>query len=175
MLFRSIALGLNTTEFTAGIEKSERELKRLERNAQQSFKRAEKASQELSATMGKLSLAVGVASLGIGKILQKSDEIADMASAFDSSIGSIIGMGKALELSGGKAEDTSKLLSKLSQSAQGAKDGSDKLRIAFAEIGISAKEVQNLHPDELFNRVAEQLAKISDPVERNAKIGRAHV
>ena len=164
-----IALGLNTTEFTAGIEKSERELKRLERNAQQSFKRAEKASQELSATMGKLSLAVGVASLGIGKILQKSDEIADMASAFDSSIGSIIGMGKALELSGGKAEDTSKLLSKLSQSAQGAKDGSDKLRIAFAEIGISAKEVQNLHPDELFNRVAEQLAKISDPVERNAK------
>jgi lambda family phage tail tape measure protein len=164
-----VALGLNTAEFTAGIEKSERELKRFERNAQQSLKRAERASQELTATMGKLSLAVGVASIGIGKILQKSDEIADMASAFDASIGSIVGMGKALELSGGKAEDTSKLLSKLTQSAQGAKEGSDKLRIAFREIGVSAQEVENLNPDELFNRVAEQLAKISDPVERNAK------
>lgn len=164
-----VALGLNTTEFTAGIEKSERELKRFERNSQQSLKRANQASQELGATMGKLSLAVGVASLGIGKILQKSDEIADMASAFDASIGSIVGMGKAIELSGGKVDDTSKLLSKLTQSAEGAREGSDKLRIAFAEIGISAKEVQNLHPDELFNRVAEQLAKIEDPVERNAK------
>ncbi len=164
-----VALGLNTAEFTAGIEKSERELKRFERNAQQSLRRADKASQELSATMGKLALAVGVASLGIGKILQKSDEIADMASAFDASIGSIVGMGKALELAGGKSEDTSKLLSKLTQSAEGAREGSDKLRIAFAEIGVSAKEVQNLHPDELFNRVAEQLAKITDPVERNAK------
>ena len=164
-----VALGLNTTEFTAGIEKSERELKRFERNSQQSLKRANQASQELTATMGKLTLAVGVASLGIGKILQKSDEIADMASAFDASIGSIVGMGKALELSGGKVDDTSKLLSKLAQSADGAREGSDKLRIAFAEIGISAKEVQNLHPDELFNRVAEQLAKIEDPVQRNAK------
>jgi lambda family phage tail tape measure protein len=164
-----VALGLNTAEFSSGIEKSERELKRFERNAQQSLKRAERANQELTATMGKLSLAVGIVSLGIGKILQKSDEIADMASAFDSSIGSIIGMGKALELSGGKAEDVSKLLSKLTQSAEGAREGGDKLRIAFKEIGISAKEVQNLNPDELFNRVAEQLAKISDPVERNAK------
>lgn len=164
-----VALGLNTAEFTAGIEKSERELKRFEANTKKSLKQAERASDELSATMGKLSLAVGVASLGIGKILQKSDEIADMANAFDASIGSIVGMGKALELAGGKSEDTSKLLSKLTQSAEGAREGSDKLRIAFKEIGISAQEVQNLNPDELFNRVAEQLAKISDPVERNAK------
>lgn len=164
-----VALGLNTAEFTAGIEKSERELKRFEANTKKSLKQAERASQELTATMGKLSLAVGVASLGIGKILQKSDEIADMASAFDASIGSIVGMGKALELAGGKSEDTSKLLSKLTQSAEGAREGSDKLRIAFKEIGVSAQEVQNLNPDELFNRVAEQLAKISDPVERNAK------
>lgn len=164
-----VALGLNTTEFTAGIEKSERELKRLERNAQQSLKRAEKASQEFSASMGKVALGIGAVGLALGKVMQKADEYADTASAFDSSIGGIIGMGKALELSGGKAEDTTKLLSKLSQSANEAREGSDKLRIAFKEIGISAKEVQNLNPDELFNRVAEQLAKISDPVERNAK------
>lgn len=164
-----VALGLNTTEFTAGIEKSERELKRLERNAQQSLKRAEKASQEFSASMGKVALGIGAVGLALGKVMQKADEFADTASAFDSSIGGIIGMGKALELSGGKAEDTTKLLSKLSQSANEAREGSDKLRIAFREIGISAQEVKNLNPDELFNRVAEQLAKISDPVERNAK------
>ena len=164
-----VKLGLNTAEFTAGIEKTERELKRLERNAQQSMKRAENASKEFGATMGKVALGVGAVGFALTEVLKKADEYADTASAFDSSIGSIIGMGKALELSGGKAEDTTKLLSKLSQSANEARDGSDKLRIAFREIGISAKEVQNLNPDELFNRVAEQLGKIADPVERNAK------
>jgi lambda family phage tail tape measure protein len=164
-----VKLGLNTAEFTAGIEKTERELKRLERNAQQSMKRAENASKEFGATMGKVAIGVGAVGFALTEVLKKADEYADTASAFDSSIGSIIGMGKALELSGGKAEDTTKLLSKLSQSANEAREGSDKLRIAFREIGISAKEVQNLNPDELFNRVAEQLAKIADPVERNAK------
>lgn len=164
-----VVLGLNTTEFTAGLDKTDRELKRFEANARKSLKRAEQASAELSATMGKLAVGAGVAALGIGKILQKSDEIADMASAFDASIGGIIGMGKALDLAGGKAEVTSNLLSKLSQNAQAAKEGNDKLRISFKELGISAGEVQNLAPDELFNRVAQELAKVTDPVERNAK------
>lgn len=165
----SVVLGINTTEFTSGLQKSERELRQFDRNAQQALKRANKASEEFSSTMGKVALGVASVGFAIGKVMQKADEFADTASAFDSSIGGIIGMGKALELSGGKAEDTTKLLSKLSQSANEAREGSDKLRIAFKEIGISAQEVQNLNPDELFNRVAEQLAKISDPVERNAK------
>lgn len=164
-----VVLGLNTTEFTAGLDKTDRELKRFEANARKSLKRAEQASAELSATIGKVAIGAGAAALGIGKILQKSDDISDMAAAFDASITGIIGMGKALDLSGGKAEVTSNLLSKLSQNAQEAKEGSDKLRNSFKELGVSAGEVQNLAPDELFNRVAQELAKITDPVERNAK------
>lgn len=164
-----VILGINTAEFKAGLDDATKNTKLFEANARKSLKNAEKASAELGATMGKLSLAVGIASLAIGKILQRSDEIADMASAFDASIGSIVGMSKALDMSGGKAENVATLLTKLTVSADGAREGSDKLRKAFQQIGVSASEVQNLNPDELFERVAEQLAKIEDPVERNAK------
>ncbi len=164
-----VALGLNTAEFTAGIEKSEKELKRFERNAQQSLRRAEKASEELSATLGKIGLAVGVASLAMGRMMQKADEIADMASAFDASISSIVGMGRALDLSGSKAQNLTNILSKLSLNAEQAKEGNDKLRLAFNQLGISAGEVENLKPDELFERVAKELAKVENVTERNAK------
>lgn len=163
-----VRLGLNSAEFKAGLDDATKNTRQFEANQKKAMKNAQQASAELGATMGKLAIGVGIASAALAKIFQKSDEIADMADAFDASIGSIVGMGKALEMSGGKAENLGNILTKLSQNAQAAKDGSDDLRKSFADIGVSASEVQNLHPDELFERVAQQLAKIEDPTKRAA-------
>jgi lambda family phage tail tape measure protein len=78
-------------------------------------------------------------------------------------------MGKALEMSGGKAENLGTMLSKLAVNTQEARDGSDKLREAFKQVGITAAEVQNLNPEQLMERVAQQLSMIEDPITRNAK------
>ena len=164
-----VKLSLNSAEFKAGLDDATKNLQKYEANQRKSLKNAQAATAELGTTIGKVTAGLAVFGYAFMKVLQKSDEIADMAAAFDASIGSIVGMGKAMDMSGGKAENLGNLLSKLSTNAQNAKEGNDKLRDSFKAVGITAGEVENLNPDELFERVAQQLAKIEDPVKRNAK------
>jgi hypothetical protein len=164
-----VKLSLNSAEFKAGLDDATKNLQKFEANQKKSFKNAQAASAELGSTLAKVTAGVAAFGFAFMKVLQKSDEIADMAAAFDSSIGSIVGMGKAMDLAGGKAENLGNLLSKLSANADNAREGNDKLRDSFRAVGVTAGEVENLNPDQLFERVAQQLAKIEDPVTRNAK------
>lgn len=164
-----VKLSLNSAEFKAGLDDATKNLQKFEANQKKSLKNAQAAASELGATMTKVGAGIAVFGYAFMKVLEKSDQIADMASAFDSSIGSIVGMGKAMDMSGGKAENLGNLLAKLSSNADNAREGNDKLRDSFKSVGVTAGEVENLNPDQLFERVAQQLAKIEDPVKRNAK------
>lgn len=162
-------LSLNSAEFKAGLDDATKNLAKFEANTKKSLKNAQSAKAEMLSTVGRVAGTAAAIMAALGAIANKSDSISDMADAFDASIGSIVGMGKALEMSGGKADNLQNMLSKLSVNAQNAKEGSDQLRDSFKSVGIAAGEVQNLNPDELFQRVAEQLAKIPSATERNAK------
>lgn len=164
-----VKLSLNSAEFKAGLDDATKNLQKFEANQKKSLKNAQQASAELGATLTKVGAGLAVFGYSFMKVLEKSDQIADMANAFDATIGSIVGMGKAMDMAGGKAENLGNLLSKLSSNAENARDGNDKLRDSFRAVGITAGEVENLNPDQLFERVAQQLAKIEDPVKRNAK------
>lgn len=164
-----VKLALDSSEFKAGLEDATKNTKQFEANQKKAFKNAQNAASEFGATMGKVGLGVGVFLAGILKIAEKADAISDMADAFDTSIGAIVGMGKALEMSGGKAENLGTMLTKLAVNTQEARDGSDKLRDAFKQVGLTAAEVQKLNPEQLMQRVAEQLGAIEDPILRNAK------
>lgn len=164
-----VKLSLNSAEFKAGLDDATKNLQKFEANQKKSLKNAQAASSELGATLGRVTAGLAVFGFGLMKVLEKSDGIADMAAAFDSSIGSIVGMGKAMDMAGGKSENLGNLLAKLSSNADNAREGNDKLRDSFKAVGVTAGEVDNLNPDQLFERVAQQLAKIEDPVKRNAK------
>lgn len=164
-----VKLALDSAEFKAGLDDATKNTKLFEANQKKALNNAKQATSEWGATLGKVSAGLAVVAAAVMAVAHKSDEISDMADAFDASIGSIIGMGKALEMSGGKADNLQNMLSKLSVNAQNAKEGSDQLRASFASVGVAAGEVQNLNPDELFARVAEQLAQIPSATERNAK------
>ena len=164
-----VKLALDSAEFKAGLDDATKNTKLFEANQKKALKNAQQASSELVGTLGRVAAGLAVVGAAIMSVAKKSDDIADMADAFDASIGSIVGMGKALEMSGGKADNLQNMLAKLSTNAQNAKEGSDQLRASFASIGVAAGEVQNLNPDELFARVAEQLAMIPSATERNAK------
>jgi lambda family phage tail tape measure protein len=164
-----VKLALDSSEFKAGLEDATKNTKQFEANQKRAFKNAQQAASEFGATMGKVGLGVGIAMAGLYKIFEKADAISDMADAFDTSIGAIVGMGKALEMSGGKAENLGTMLAKLAVNTQEARDGSDKLRDAFKQVGLTAAEVQKLNPEQLMQRVAEQLGAIEDPILRNAK------
>lgn len=164
-----VKLSLNSAEFKAGLDDATKNLQKFEANQKKSLKNAQQAASELGATMTKVGAGLAVFSYAFMKVLEKSDQIADMANAFDATIGSIVGMSKAMDMAGGKSENLGNLLAKLSSNAENAREGNDKLRDSFKSVGITAGEVENLNPDQLFERVAQQLAKIEDPVKRNAK------
>ena len=164
-----VKLALDSSEFKAGLEDATKNTKQFEANQKKAFKNAQNAASEFGATVSKVGLGVGLAMAGLYKIFEKADAISDMASAFDTSIGAIVGMGKALEMSGGKAENLGVMLTKLAVNTQEARDGSDKLRDAFKQVGLTAAEIQKLNPEQLMQRVAEQLGTIEDPILRNAK------
>lgn len=164
-----VKLSLNSAEFKAGLDDATKNLLKFEQNQKKSLNNAKRASAELASTMGTVAVGAGLLSAALLGVFKKADEISDMADAFDASIGSIIGMGKALDLAGGKSENLGNSLAKLSSNIENAREGNDKLRDSFKSIGISTKELANLNPDEMFNRVAEQLSKIEDPAKRSAK------
>lgn len=164
-----VKLALDSAEFKAGLDDATKNTKLFEANQKKALKNAQQASADLVGTLARVAAGLAVVGAAIMSVAKKSDEISDMADAFDASIGSIVGMGKALDMSGGKADNLQNMLSKLAVNAQNAKEGSDQLRASFASVGVAAGEVQNLNPDELFARVAEQLAQIPSATERNAK------
>jgi lambda family phage tail tape measure protein len=164
-----VKLALDSSEFKAGLDDATKNTKQFEANQKKAFRNAQNAASEFGATMGKVGIGVGLAMAGLYKIFEKADAISDMADAFDTSIGAIVGMGKALEMSGGKAENLGVMLTKLAVNTQEARDGSDKLRDAFKQVGLTAAEVEKLGTEELMKRVAQQLATIEEPILRNAK------
>ena len=163
-----VFLGLDSAKFSAGLDDA---TKKSQNFAREQNRIAAQSKANADAMLSRLgTIAIGLVGIqGLLRTFEKADQLQDLAGAFDTTAGAVLQTGKALEIVGGKADDVAKLWSKLAVSQQGAIEGSDKLRNAFAEIGVSAKEVQALSPDELFQRVAEQLATIENPTLRNAK------
>lgn len=164
-----VVLSLNSAEYKAGLDDATKNLKQFEANQKRAAKNAAAANAEMLATAGRVVSGITAIVAAMGAVMKKADDISDMADAFDSTIGAIIGLQKAMEQAGGKGENLGNVLTKLSVNAQNAKEGSDQLRDSFRSIGITAGEVENLKPDELYERVARQLAKIEDPTVRSAK------
>lgn len=164
-----VVLGLDSAQYKAGLDDATKNLKQFEANQKKAAKNAQAASAEMLATAGRVASGITIIAAAIGAVMKKADDISDMADAFDASIGSVIGLSKAMDQAGGKSENLGNVLTKLSTNAQNAKEGSDQLRDSFRSIGITAGEVENLKPDELYERVARQLAKIEDPATRSAK------
>ena len=163
-----VFLGLDSAKFSAGLDEATKKTQNFERQQARLQKQAQSNADALLGRLG--SLAVGLVSIqGLLKVFEKSDQLNDLASAFSTTSGAVLQTSRALDLAGASADVVSKLWSKLAVNQDAAREGSDKLRNAFASIGVSAKEVENLNPDELFERVAQQLAGIEDPTTRNAR------
>lgn len=163
-----VVLGINTAEFKAGLNDATKSTKAFEAQTRKAMREAEKAAKDFQIMMNKAAVAATVAAAAIGKAFQWADEIADTADAFDLTISSLLAMQNALAASGGKAEKTADMLQKLAVNADKAKEGADETREAFKKLGISGGDVERLAPDQLFNRVAEALSKVTDATSRAA-------
>jgi lambda family phage tail tape measure protein len=147
-----VVLGLDSAEFSKGLETAGRKL-------EQFGQAAEKMGRSAALAMGAATAAA----------LQYADELADVAQANDVAIGTVLKLSNALANSGGKADNAGKMLSAFSKFIDEAAEGSLKAQTTAAKLGITLKDIGTLSQEELLNKFVKNLAKVEDPITRSAK------
>lgn len=112
--------------------------------------------------LGAALIATGVA------VAAFADDITDIADANQVAISSVLGLSKALEASGGKADNVGKLFQTLSNNIEEANAGNLKTANTFQRLGVSIEDLGNLSNTALKDKVLSGLVAIRDPIEKNA-------
>ena len=163
-----VVLGLDSAPFKAGLDDATKSTKAFEAQTRKAMRESERNVKEFQAALGKIAAYSATAGAAILGAFSYADKVSDTAKAFDLTISSLLAMRGALQNAGGEADNMGNLLTRLANTAEEARKGSDKARAAFEQLGISGKEVETSMPDELFALVAQQLSQIEDPIKRNA-------
>lgn len=146
-----VVLGLDSAEFQKGIADANKKL------------------DNISAQMPKFAAVAGAAFLAATyKALQYADAVADTAKANDMAISSILALGTALQQNGGDAQMAGRLLSSFTAQVDEAAEGSLSAQKAFAKVGVTLNDLAKLDATALFDKTVVALAKIEDPIKRNA-------
>ncbi len=146
-----VVLGLDSAEFQKGIADANKKL------------------DNISAQMPKFAAVAGAAFLAATyKALQYADAVADTAKANDMAISSILALGTALQQNGGDAQMAGRLLSSFTAQVDEAAEGSLGAQKAFAKVGITLNDLAKLDATALFDKTVVALARIEDPITRNA-------
>jgi len=143
-----VVMGLDTAEFTTGLQAVEKKLDGLKE---------------------KLAELVGVAAFVemTKRAMEYADTITTTAKANDVTTASVLELSKALEENGGNAEETGRIYSGFNQKVETAALGSAKAQESFARLGVSLKDIQTLSSQDLFAKTITGLSKIEDSVTRN--------
>jgi lambda family phage tail tape measure protein len=147
-----VVLGLDSAEFTKGIEAAGKKLEQFSQTAEK---------------FGKIGATALVAASAAA--LQYADELADVAKANEVAIGTVLKLSNALANAGGKAGDTGKLLSSFTKFIDDAAGGSAEAQKTAKMLGVSLQDLGKLSEEELLNKVVKNLGSMEDSVTRNAK------
>jgi lambda family phage tail tape measure protein len=147
-----VLLGLDSAEFTKGIENAQKKLEQFSKQV------------EVYGKVGAVALAAATY-----KALEFADGIADVAKANDVAIDSVLRLSNALAQAGGQADDAGKLLAGFTKFVDTAAEGSFAAQKAFKQAGISLGDLSNMATDDLFQKAVAGIAAIEDPLTRNAK------
>ena len=147
----AVKLGLETADFTQGLEAAKRGL------------------GEISKKLDQASVIGTAAFAGmIYKSLEFSDRVADLADANEIAVEKVLALSEALNLAGGSGENAGKVLASFTTKIDAAAQGSKQAQDAFARIGVSLKDIGSMTNEQLFDKTINNLAKIPDVVARNA-------
>ena len=146
-----VLLGLDSAEFRKGIEQ---------------------ASKQLDAFVDKTRVSAALGATAFAAMayqaMQLADEIVDTAKANDIAVDSVLKLRSALALSGGEAENAGKFLSSFTATIDKAAEGSFETQKKLNTLGVSLGDLRTMNIDELFTKTVSSLAKMEDPLTRNA-------
>lgn len=151
-----VVLGLDSAEFILGLDAANKKL----------YDFGVKVADQSKLALTALGTAFAASTF---EAMRFADEIADVAKANDVAIDTIIKLNNALANSGGKAEDSGKLLAGFTKYMDGAATGSFEAQQSLAKMGVSLNDIANLKTEDLFKRVVQAVSEIEDPLTRNAR------
>jgi len=147
-----VLLALNTAEFVKGIEAAKKDLSEFAAQAK---------------TMAMAGTAAFTAMTY--KALEFADSIADVATANDVAISTVLKLSEALEQNGGKAENASKMLSSFTAFVDKAATGSFEAQKSFKEVGVSLKDLGTMNMEQLLAKTLKGLEGMPDRVTQLAR------
>lgn len=147
-----VLLGLDSAEFQKGIQQASRQLDAF----------VEKA---------RVTSAVGATAFAAMayQAMRLADEIVDTAKANEIAVDSVLKLRNALALSGGEAENAGRFLSSFTATIDKAAEGSFETQKTLKTLGVSLGDLRTMNIDQLFTKTVDSLAKMEDPLTRNAK------
>lgn len=140
-----VVLGMDSAEFVKGLDNAKKQLFNFQNG-----------------------LKAGAFAAFTTQLVNWADKLADTADAFDLTIGSVVKLRGALQQSGGTADDAGKLLGKLATSLDNAANAGKEAQASFKNIGVSLDDISKLSQEDLLSKTIANIAKIDDPVRRNA-------
>jgi lambda family phage tail tape measure protein len=125
--------------------------------------------QDQFSRMSDYAKGLGTALVGLGAVVANfADEIVDVATANELAVEQVLAFSRALEANGGKADSTAQILQRFSNSVESANSGNMKMVETMGRLGVSITDLGTLSNTELKDKLLANLAKIEDPMTRNA-------
>jgi lambda family phage tail tape measure protein len=174
----NISLGIDDTQFTSKLRAADTAVKGFSATTSKSLlgmqtglHTAGQGIETLNGKFEKLSaVLVGVGIVEFAhSLLESSNNMKDMADGLDISIARMMEMGVAASTAGGDLDKVAAMMGKMEIAAGQAADGNVQLRQAFADVGLSLKDLSSQSPDQVFNNIAIALAGVADPATRAAQ------
>lgn len=156
----SVKLGLVTVEWDKATDKAIGQAKDL----QKAFKNLGSGFSELANTYSILGGSVTAGAFAFGELLHStlefSNEIKDLSGAYDISIQKTLQFRDALQTSGGKADNATKMLGTLFAKIDDAQKGNEAAIAQFERMGLSFQDIKNAKPEEQINQITRALGAL---------------
>ena len=153
-----VELFADDTKLVRGLRAAERRLKAFGESVQ---------------SMGKKTMGLGAAIVGpiVGAAAafnEAGSRLDDMSQRTGMSVEALSELGYAAQLSGSDLETLEGGVRKMQKFLVSAAEGSAGATQALAALGLTVADLQNLSPDQQFEKLADRISKIRDPAMRTA-------
>jgi lambda family phage tail tape measure protein len=164
----SVKLGLVTVEWDNKVEGAKRQAVDLQR----AFDRLGGGVKVLADHWRQFGGVLGAVSFAtiIQQTFDFTDQITDLAKAFDITISETLAFRDALVSAGAKADGAEKIMATLFSKIDEGRQGNDAVVAQFEKLGITFSELKTLSPYDAIIRVAKGFEHLNDTFERTKAI-----
>jgi len=173
----NVSLGLDDSKYKQGLTNAQNSATQLGQKLNQGLGQGVQGAQRLGQGidglnnkfqgLGRAIVALGLTAF-VAKALQSADALSDLSAALGVNTARLMEMEIAALTANSNLEQLSGMIGRLEDNMQSAIDGNQKMRDSLGKLGIGFDEIQQLSPDQVFNRIAKALGEMTDTNQRAA-------